>query len=116
MLRSRVGSGDPLAGLGQAFLNATEAVIEAPWAMSAVADFVFPETRGQRPAGFDRTVRFEQALNRIAAHDPTVLKLLIEVQNLLKPRSVILEDAELARRIAAEMEAPAQPPRARLAG
>jgi 2-polyprenyl-6-methoxyphenol hydroxylase-like FAD-dependent oxidoreductase len=116
MLRARAGFGDPLAGLGHAFLTGTEAVIEGPWAMSAVADFVYPETRGQRPAGFDRTLRFEHALNRIAARDPAVLKLLIEVQNLLKPRSLILDDDDLARRIAAEMEAPARPPRERLVG
>ncbi len=111
VLRTRPALGDPLSGLGQAFLAEVEAVIEAPWAMSAVADFIFPQTRGQRPAGFDRTVQFEFALNRIATWDPAVLKLLIEVQNLLKPRSAIQGDADLMQRVTAEMGALARPAR-----
>ena len=105
LLRVRAGTADPLSGLGQAFLAEAEAVIETPWAMSAVADFVFPETRGQRPAGFERTLRFQAALHRVAARDPAVLKLIIEVQNLLKPQSAIHGDPELTRRVTAEMEA-----------
>ena len=73
--------------------------------MSAVADFVYPATRGQRPPGFERTLRFQSALHRIAARDPAVLKLVVEVQNLLRPQSAIHGDPELTRRVAAEMEA-----------
>ncbi len=48
MLRKRVADADPLGGLTEAFLTEAQALIEAPWAMSAIPDFVYPDTRGQR--------------------------------------------------------------------
>jgi hypothetical protein len=30
------------------------ALIDTPWALAAVPDFVFPETRGERPVDFER--------------------------------------------------------------
>src|SRR5207244_4520926 len=62
-------------------------LIETPWS-AAILDFVFPDTRGQRPADFETTLKFGIALTRLAAEDPAVHKLTMEVQHLLKPRSV----------------------------
>jgi hypothetical protein len=33
-------------------------------------DFIYPETRGQRPADFNKALSFTRALTRIAARDP----------------------------------------------
>jgi hypothetical protein len=77
-------------------------LIETPWALSAVPDFVFPETQGQRPPDFDRMLKFGRALNRLAARDPAVRKQMFEVQHLLKPRSV-LRDPDLVQRVQAVM-------------
>jgi hypothetical protein len=65
-------------------------------------DFVFPDTRGQRPADFETTLKFGIALTRLAAEDPAVHKLTIEVQHLLKPRSVY-RDPTLVQRVLAKM-------------
>jgi hypothetical protein len=65
-------------------------------------DFVFPGTRGQRPADFETTLKFGMALTRLAAEDAAVHKLAAEVQNLIKPRSVYGE-AELVKRVRAVM-------------
>jgi hypothetical protein len=64
--------------------------------------FAFPETRGQRPADIDTTLKFGIALTRLAAEDPAVHKLTLEVQNLLRPLSVY-RDPTLVQRVLATM-------------
>jgi 2-polyprenyl-6-methoxyphenol hydroxylase-like FAD-dependent oxidoreductase len=100
-LLERSGDGDPIAGLAPAFFAEVQALIETPWSV-AVLDFVFPDTKGQRPADFETTLRFGIALTRLAAEDPAVHKLTAEVQNLLKPRSVY-RDPKLVERVLAKM-------------
>jgi hypothetical protein len=65
-------------------------------------DFAFPHTRGQRPVDFETTLKFGTALSRLAAEDPVVHRLTIEVQHLLKPRSVY-RDPNLMQRVFAKM-------------
>jgi 2-polyprenyl-6-methoxyphenol hydroxylase-like FAD-dependent oxidoreductase len=93
--------GDPIAGLAPSFFAEVQAVIDTPWSV-AVFDFAFPDTRGQRPADFETTLKFGIALTRLAAEDPAVHKLTAEVQNLLKPRNVYLDPA-LVKRVFAKM-------------
>jgi hypothetical protein len=78
-----------------------QALIATPWSV-ANFDFAFPETRGQRPADFEMTLKFGIALIRLAAEDPTVHKLTLEVQHLLKPGSVY-RDPDLMQRVFAKM-------------
>jgi 2-polyprenyl-6-methoxyphenol hydroxylase-like FAD-dependent oxidoreductase len=92
---------DPLARLAPAFFAQAQALLDTPWTV-ANFDFIFPQTRGQRPADFEGMLRFSRALNRLAAQDSAVHKLLIEVQSLLKPSSVY-GDPELLRRLTAVM-------------
>jgi 2-polyprenyl-6-methoxyphenol hydroxylase-like FAD-dependent oxidoreductase len=92
---------DPIAGLAPSFFAEVQALIETPWSV-ATLDFVFPDTRGQRPADFETTLKFGIALTRLAAEDPAVHKLTAEVQNLLKPRNVYLDPA-LVKRVFAKM-------------
>jgi 2-polyprenyl-6-methoxyphenol hydroxylase-like FAD-dependent oxidoreductase len=92
---------EPLARLAPTFFEGAQALIETPWAVANM-DFIFPKTRGQRPSDLESTVKFGIALNRLAAEDPSVHKLMVEVQMLLKPRSAY-RDPELMRRVAAVM-------------
>jgi 2-polyprenyl-6-methoxyphenol hydroxylase-like FAD-dependent oxidoreductase len=92
---------NPIAALGPAFFAEVQTLIETPWSV-AILDFVFPDTRGQRPADFETTLKFGIALTRLAAEDPAVHKLTIEVQHLLKPRSVY-RDPTLVQRVLAKM-------------
>jgi hypothetical protein len=78
-----------------------QTLIETPWSV-AILDFVFSETRGKRPADFETTLRFGIALTRLAAEDPAVHRLTVEVQHLLKPRSVY-RDPTLMQRVFAKM-------------
>ena len=47
---------DPLEQLGQVFLAEATPLIETPWMMAAIPDFVFPETRGERPVDLEETL------------------------------------------------------------
>jgi 2-polyprenyl-6-methoxyphenol hydroxylase-like FAD-dependent oxidoreductase len=93
--------GDPIAGLAPTFFAEMQTLIETPWSV-AMLDFAFPETRGQRPADFETTLKFGIALTRLAAEDPAVHRLTLEVQHLLKPRSVY-RDPTLMQRVLAKM-------------
>lgn len=93
--------GDPIAGLAPTFFAEVQTLIETPWAV-ATLDFVFPETRGQRPADFETSLKFAIALTRLAAEDAEVHKLTAEVQNLLRPRSAY-RDPALVQRVLAIM-------------
>jgi 2-polyprenyl-6-methoxyphenol hydroxylase-like FAD-dependent oxidoreductase len=101
-LLGRLGEdSDPIAALAPAFFAEMQTLIETPWSV-AILDFAFPDTRGQRPADFQTTLKFGIALTRLAAEDPAVHKLTAEVQNLLRPRSAYLDPA-LVQRVLAKM-------------
>lgn len=92
---------DAIALLGPAFFADIQPLLEQPWSI-AMLDFAFPQTRGNRPADFERRLKFGAALNRLAADDAAIHKLTIEVQHLLKPSSVY-QDPELVQRVMAVM-------------
>jgi 2-polyprenyl-6-methoxyphenol hydroxylase-like FAD-dependent oxidoreductase len=98
------GDSNPIAGLAPTFFAEVQTLIETPWSV-AILDFVFPDTRGQRPADFETTLKFGIALTRLAAEDPAVHKLTAEVQNLLRPRSAYRDPALVQRLLAIMAEA-----------
>jgi 2-polyprenyl-6-methoxyphenol hydroxylase-like FAD-dependent oxidoreductase len=102
LLSADAVKGDPLATLAQVFLAEAEALIEEPWAISAIPDFIYPQTRGHRPDDLEYRLKSQVALARIATRDASVYELLSEVRHLLKPLAV-LDEPELARRVEAEM-------------
>ena len=101
LLQRPVADSNPIAGLAPTFFTEVQPLIETPWSV-ATLDFVFPDTRGQRPADFETTLKFGIALTRLAAEDPAVHKLTVEVQHLLRPRSVY-RDPALVQRVFAMM-------------
>ncbi|HVJ55533.1 MAG TPA: FAD-dependent oxidoreductase [Aliidongia sp.] len=102
LLRQRRLDRAPLADLTSAFLAEAATLIETPWNLSAIPDFAFPSTRGDRPADLERRLALSGAVSRLAARDPSIHKLMLEVQHLLKPPSVYGEPA-LQQRILAEI-------------
>ena len=91
---------DALESLSPAYFAAARTLIDGPWTMVGNLDFIWPETTGQRPVRFDEIVKFGSALVRLAAQDPIIHKLTIEVQHLLKPQSVY-RDPNLRQRVLA---------------
>ena len=102
LLATRATAPDPLDGLAQAFFADAAALINTPWAGSVIPDFAHPDTRGERPADFEVSIKYGMALGKLAARDPDVHRLTAEVSHLLKPRSVYREP-ELVQRVLAVM-------------
>jgi 2-polyprenyl-6-methoxyphenol hydroxylase-like FAD-dependent oxidoreductase len=102
LLPALAAQGEPLSHLAPAFFAEIQPVIDTPWGV-ANADFIFPQTTGERPPDFAGRMKFQAALTSLAAREPDIHKLAIEVRHLVKPGSVFAEP-DLARRVQAEME------------
>jgi len=100
VLRRAASEPDPIASLQAGFMAEVAAVLETPWAMSTSADLAFPQTRGERPADFAEAQRFDAALFRAAVADPVVHRAMIEVAQLLQPRTR-LQEPDIMQRIEA---------------
>jgi hypothetical protein len=91
-----------LATLGPTFLTKAETLIAAPWAMSVIPDFIYPETTGERPAGLEDRLNFQRALGRLAVRDAEVYALLTGIRHLLRPLS-LLDDPSIVKRVEEEI-------------
>ncbi|HEY4042482.1 MAG TPA: hypothetical protein VGM32_11650 [Rhodopila sp.] len=98
LLDERAVRTDPLDGLAQVFFTDIQGLLDAPWGV-AESDFVYPQTRGQRPENFSERLQYGIALTRLAAEDRAVHRLLAEVNALLLPPSV-LREPQLSGRVA----------------
>lgn len=105
LLKARAADTDPLNGLASVFFAEIQDVLETPWGI-ATGDFIYPKTRGERPANFEQRMQFNLGLVRLGAQDPSVQKLLTEVNHLLKPQSE-LRAPEISERVAKLMAIPA---------
>jgi hypothetical protein len=94
---TQVRTADPLRSLAAAYFNRIKNLLDAPWGTAEV-DMVFPQTRGERPADFERRMQYGRALWQLAAEDLEVHRLLAEVNSLQKPPSV-LSEPKLAERV-----------------
>ena len=100
VLRRTAKEPDPIASLQAVFMAEIAAVLETPWTMSTSADLAFPQTCGERPDDFAETQQFEGALFRAVVADPVVHRAMIEVAQLLQPRTR-LQEPEIMRRVEA---------------
>jgi 2-polyprenyl-6-methoxyphenol hydroxylase-like FAD-dependent oxidoreductase len=100
LLDERVGAADPLADLGATFVREADAIVEAPWRMSALPDLASPATRGERPADLEQMLRFGAALIQLTAEDAEVHKLDAEVRQLIKPTSALMRPDIIQRVLA----------------
>ena len=94
--------GDPLATLAPTFLTRAETLIADPWAMSAIPDFIYPETIGERPRDLQDRLNFQSALGRLAVRDVEIYELLIDIRHVLKPRT-LLDDPSIVTRVKEEI-------------
>jgi 2-polyprenyl-6-methoxyphenol hydroxylase-like FAD-dependent oxidoreductase len=86
----------PMERLARDFFAAIQDPIATPWGV-AVSDFVYPATRGVRPADLAQRLQYGMALTRLAAQDSEVHRLTAEVSQLLKPQAALREPALVAR-------------------
>jgi 2-polyprenyl-6-methoxyphenol hydroxylase-like FAD-dependent oxidoreductase len=105
LLSERANSPDPLDGLANAFFELVQGFIATPWHV-AESDFVYEKTRGVRPTNLEQRMKYNGALMKLAAEDPSVHKLLVEVNHLMKPGSA-LRDPAISGRVAEMLAASA---------
>jgi hypothetical protein len=79
---------DMLDGLASTFFAEAQNMIETPGSSSAIPDFLDPLTEGPRPADLEKMLKFGAALAKVAAEDPAIHKVMVEVEHLLKPSRV----------------------------
>jgi hypothetical protein len=101
LLASRRGCIDPLGGLAEAFFHDIQPLLETPWAVASDA-LVYPQTRGERPPGFERSQQYQNALMSLAAEDSATDRIVSEVYSLLKPHGALYEP-DLASRVTSMM-------------
>ncbi len=94
--------GDPLATLAPTFLTKAETILADPWAMSAIPDFIYPETVGERPPDLEDRLNFLSALSRLTARDVELYELFMEIRHLLKPLT-LLDDPSIVTRVKEEI-------------
>jgi 2-polyprenyl-6-methoxyphenol hydroxylase-like FAD-dependent oxidoreductase len=86
----------PMERLARDFFAAVQGPLATPWGV-AVTDFVYPATRGVRPADLAQRLQYGVALTKLAAQDADVHRLTAEVSQLLKPQAALREPALAAR-------------------
>jgi 2-polyprenyl-6-methoxyphenol hydroxylase-like FAD-dependent oxidoreductase len=104
LLAARAAEGIGIDALALPFFQEAQAILQTPWEFAAVPDFIDPLTEGQRPPDISNTLRYSAAMFQLAVDDPAVHKVIIEVQQLLKPQSAY-RDPALVERVDAVMAA-----------
>jgi len=94
--------------LTRVFMQRTDEIIAGPWNMAALPDLAYPGTRGERPPNLRQSLEFGAAFTELAARDPGVHKLRLEIIGQLKPYSAVTSDPVLMKRIQAVMVEMAQ--------
>jgi hypothetical protein len=94
--------GDSLAGLAATFLTKADTLIADPWAMSAIPDFIYPDTTGKRTPDLQDRLNFQRALGRLAVLDAEIYELLVEIRHVLKPLS-LLDVSSIVKRVKEEI-------------
>ncbi len=105
LLQSALEKGTNLSSLPCAFLAQTPSIIDAPWTTSVIPDFLDPLTAGERPPDLEGSLIFGAALRRLAYEDGDIHRLMLEVQHLIAPRSILREPAIVARVMAVSARA-----------
>ncbi|WP_207482987.1 FAD-dependent oxidoreductase [Arenibaculum pallidiluteum] len=66
------------------FLACAADLIAVPWALSTIPDFVYPQTRGERPPNLEDELRSQAEAFRRAMHDPVIHRQLVGTLHLVK--------------------------------
>lgn len=102
LLQAAAEDGKGFESLSGDFLDQAQPIIDAPWNLSVIPDLLDPLTEGERPPDLEDALNFNAGLLRLAYEDEEIHRLMVEVQHLIQPRSV-LQDPEIVDRVNAVM-------------
>jgi 2-polyprenyl-6-methoxyphenol hydroxylase-like FAD-dependent oxidoreductase len=100
VLADAAAAGKGLELVAPEFLAQAQTIIDAAWRSAVIPDFLDPLTEGERPAEIEKALKFTAALLKASSEDEEIHKLMIEVSQLMKPRSA-LRDPAISGRIRA---------------
>lgn len=93
----------PTAALSSTVARAVARVAAVPWQIATGADFIYPRTRGRKPAGTDALNGYLDRVMVTAAHDEVVNRALTRVQQLLAGPRALLAPTVVTRVLAARV-------------
>jgi len=88
-LNDRPDSGDGWASLSRHYITEALAVSKAAWQGAANADFVYPETEGQRPPDLAEQQKIRHAVRELMETDALLHRDAIHVQQMLLPSEIL---------------------------
>jgi 2-polyprenyl-6-methoxyphenol hydroxylase-like FAD-dependent oxidoreductase len=97
LLQAAAEDGEGFESVPGKFLGQAQPIIDAPWATAVIPDFLDPLTAGERPPDLEGALKFGAALRRLAYEDGEIHRLMLEVQHMIKPRSILREPAIVER-------------------
>jgi 2-polyprenyl-6-methoxyphenol hydroxylase-like FAD-dependent oxidoreductase len=100
------GHADALETIGPAFLKEMEDLVKTPWAGAAALDLAYPQTKGERPADMRQRSEYQAGVMKLAAVDPEVHRLMVEIRHMVKPAH-LLHAPDLQQRVQALLQHPA---------
>jgi len=81
-----------LTNFAFSFFSKAAELNSTPWNLAAAFDFAFPQTRGKRPPNLSEQARYFAALDKLQLEDPEVQRTAMEVFQLVRPLSELLEE------------------------
>jgi 2-polyprenyl-6-methoxyphenol hydroxylase-like FAD-dependent oxidoreductase len=106
LLAEAGGHASSLEAIGPAFLKQMEDLVKTPWSGTTALDLAYPQTKGERPADMRQRSEYQAGVMKLAAVDPAVHRLMVEVRHMVKPAS-LLHSPELQQRVQALLQHPA---------
>lgn len=97
VLAERVAQTPGIEGIAFSFFPRAAQIITTPWALAAIFDFSYPQTRGTRPPDLKENARYVKAVNALTTKDEQAHRLLLEVFQLTKPLAALQEEALRSR-------------------
>jgi 2-polyprenyl-6-methoxyphenol hydroxylase-like FAD-dependent oxidoreductase len=92
LLTERTAEARTLEGLALPFFTKAAEVIATPWMLAASFDFLYPQTKGERPPDLEEGARYFAAVDALTRDDAEVHRLMTEVFHLAKPLSILHEE------------------------
>ena len=90
------------ADFAAAYFRRAMVASASAWQTAGFADMEYPFVVGERPSNFDEYRAFNKGLRMVAAEDPEIQRLLMQVYHMERPGDV-LRDPGLTSRIAEKM-------------
>jgi 2-polyprenyl-6-methoxyphenol hydroxylase-like FAD-dependent oxidoreductase len=89
--------------LGPRFFKASSRSIDVAWRLAVSSDMVLPEVEGELPPPLRLINSYFDRVLTAAQHDPVLTEKFVKVQSMIKPPTILLTPAVIARIVASGM-------------